>query len=258
MLEKSSPAPSQTDGFLKRSGLIIGFAVLFVICLLPSQQGLPVAGQRMIGLLVFSVIVWMTESVSYPVSAAMIISLMAFLLGFSPDVAKTNMVYGTSPALTIALDGFRNTALALVAAALFISAAMMQTGLDKRIALLVLSKIGAKTSRVLLGVIMVGFILSFFVPSTTARVACLVPIVMGIIAAFGVDKKSRFAAVLLIATAQADSIWNVGIKTVAAQNMVAVGFVQKMLGTTITWPEWFIAAAPFAAVMSVILYFVLL
>jgi len=251
-------APSPSEGFLKRYGLLIGLGVLLVICLLPAQRGLPVAGQRMIGLLIFSVIVWMTESVSYPVSAAMIVSLMTFLLGFSPNPAKPNTMFGTSAALTIALDGFRNTALALVAAALFISAAMMHTGLDKRIALSVLARIGAKTSRVLLGVIAVGFILSFFVPSTTARVACLVPIVMGIISAFGVDRKSRFAAVLVIATAQADSLWNVGIKTAAAQNMVAVGFIQNMLHTTITWPEWFIAAAPFAVVMSVILYFVLL
>jgi len=251
-------ASSPSEGFLKTYGLLIGLGVLLVICLLPAQRGLPVAGQRMIGLLIFSVIVWMTESVSYPVSAAMIVSLMTFLLGFSPNPAKPNTMFGTSAALTIALDGFRNTALALVAAALFISAAMMRTGLDKRIALSVLARIGAKTSRVLLGVIVVGFILSFFVPSTTARVACLVPIVMGIISAFGVDKKSRFAAVLVIATAQADSLWNVGIKTAAAQNMVAVGFIQNMLHTTITWPEWFIAAAPFAVVMSIILYFVLL
>jgi len=258
MSQKISPAPSQTDGFLKRYGLVIGLVILFLICLLPPQPGLPVAGQRMIGLLVFSVIVWMTESVSYPVSASIIVSLMAFMLGFSLDPSKPNSVFGTSAALTIALDGFRNTAFALVAAALFISAAMMHTGLDKRIALVVLSKIGAKTNRILLGVIIVGFVLSFFVPSTTARVACLVPIVTGIIVAFGVDKKSRFAAVLMIATAQADSVWNVGIKTAAAQNMVAVGFIQKMLRTTITWPEWFIAAAPFAGIMSVILYFVLL
>jgi anion transporter len=258
MSQKISPAPSQTDGFLKRYGLVIGLVILFLICLLPPQPGLPVAGQRMIGLLVFSVIVWMTESVSYPVSASIIVSLMAFMLGFSLDPSKPNSVFGTSAALTIALDGFRNTAFALVAAALFISAAMMHTGLDKRIALVVLSKIGAKTNRILLGVIIVGFVLSFFVPSTTARVACLVPIVTGIIVAFGVDKKSRFAAVLMIATAQADSVWNVGIKTAAAQNMVAVGFIQKMLRTTITWPQWFIAAAPFACIMSVILYFVLL
>jgi Sodium:sulfate symporter transmembrane region. len=58
---------------------------------------------------------------------------------------------------------------------------MTRTGLDKRIALLVLSKVGAKTNRVLMGVIMVGFLLSFLVPSTTARVSCMVPIVMGII-----------------------------------------------------------------------------
>ncbi len=167
-------------------------------------------------------------------------------------------LYGTASGLTIALGGFANTALALVGGALFIAAAMMHTGLDKRIALFVLSKVGARTNRVLAGVIMVGFVLSFFVPSTTARVSCVVPIVMGIIVAFGVNLKSRFAAVMMIATAQADSLWNVGIKTAAAQNMIAVGHIEKMLGKTITWPEWFIAAAPFSAVMSVVLYYVLL
>ena len=137
-------------------------------------------------------------------------------------------------------------------------AEMMKTGLDKRIALFVLSKIGARTNRILAGVILVGFILSFFVPSTTARVSCMVPIVMGIISAFGVPLKSRFSAVMMIAIAQADSIWNVGIKTAAAQNMVALGFIEKQLGTTISWLDWFIAAAPFAVIMSVVLYFLLL
>lgn len=173
-------------------------------------------------------------------------------------MANPSKMLGTSGALKMALTGFSSTALALVGAALLIAAAMMKTGLDKRIALFVLSKIGAKTHHVLAGVIFVGFVLSFFVPSTTARVSCMVPIVMGIIAVFGVSRKSRFAAIMLIAVAQADSIWNVGIKTAAAQNMVALGFIEKQLGTTISWLDWFIAAAPFAIIMSVILYFVLL
>jgi anion transporter len=156
------------------------------------------------------------------------------------------------------LSGFSNSAFALVAGAMFISAAMMITRLDKRIALLVLSRVGGKTSHVLAGVIFVGFILSFFVPSTTARVSCIVPIVLGIIAAFKVSPKSRFAALLMIATAQADSLWNVGIKTAAAQNMIAVGFIEKQLHHAITWGEWFIAAAPFSAIMSVVLFYVLL
>jgi anion transporter len=157
----------------------------------------------------------------------------------------------------MALGGFSNTAWALVGAALFLAAAMTRTGLDRRIALKVLSLIGAGTNRIVMGVIAVGFVLSFFIPSTTARVACLVPIVMGIITAFGVDRSSRFAAMLMITTAQADSIWNVGIKTAAAQNMIAVNFIKQQLGYDITWLEWLIAAAPFAVIMSVALFFVL-
>ena len=246
------------ESFFKRYGLVISFIVLLGIIIMPTPAGLPVAGQRMLGILLFSVIVWMSDSISYPVSAAVIVGLISVLLGTAPNVAKPEVLLGTSGALTIALGGFSNTAFALVAGALFLAAAMTQTGLDKRIALFVLSKIGAKTNRVLIGVILVGFILSFFVPSTTARVSCMVPIVMGIIAAFGVNTKSRFAAVMMIATAQADSLWNVGIKTAAAQNMIAVGFIKSQLGVDISWIEWFTAAAPFSAIMSVILYYVLL
>jgi len=243
---------------VKRYGLLWGILVLAGVLLLPTPANLPTAGHRMLGILIFSVVIWMTEAVSYPVSAAIIMTLMAFLLGTAPSVANPAKLLGTADALNLALAGFGSSSLALVGAALFIAAAMMKTGLDKRIALFVLSKIGAKTNRVLAGVIIVGFILSFFVPSTTARVSCMVPIVLGIIAAFGVKKTSRFAAVMMIAVAQADSIWNVGIKTAAAQNMIAIGFIEKQLGHYISWMDWFIAAAPFAALMSVALYYVLL
>ena len=59
-----------------------------------------------------------------------------------------------------------------------------------------------------------------------------------------------FASMLMITTVQTASIWNVGIKTAAAQNMVAIGFIEKAFGRTITWLEWLIAAAPFGVAMS--------
>ena len=242
----------------QKYGLAVAILVLIATLMVPTPPELSTAGHRMLAVLLFSVIVWMSESVSYPVSASIIMTLMACLLGTAPNMNNPDKMLGTSGALKLALSGFSSTALALVGAALFIAAAMMKTGLDKRIALFVLSKIGARTNRILAGVILVGFILSFFVPSTTARVSCMVPIVMGIISAFGVPLKSRFSAVMMIAIAQADSIWNVGIKTAAAQNMVALGFIEKQLGTTISWLDWFIAAAPFAVIMSVVLYFLLL
>lgn len=236
-------------------GLYAAVIVLIALLLMPMPADLPVAGQRMLAILGFAVVVWITEAVSYETSAIMITSLMAGLIGFSPTVNDPATQYGTSRALGMALAGFSNTALALVAAALFISAAMTVTGLDRRIALVTLSAIGTSTRRILIGTIAVTIILSLVVPSATARSACTVPIMMGVIAAFGVDKKSNIAAGIMIMVAQATSIWNVGIQTAAAQNLLTAGFMDKLLGERITWLQWLIAGAPWAIVMSVVLYF---
>jgi mono/diheme cytochrome c family protein len=130
----ASTPPSKVQSSWSRAnwGLLLAIAALIVIALLPTPDGLPVAGQRMLALLAFAVIVWMTEALDYAVSAVVIAALIALLLGFSPNVANPNVLYGTSAGLTTAFSGFANTALALVAAALFLSAAMTATGLDKR------------------------------------------------------------------------------------------------------------------------------
>lgn len=242
----------------QRVGLVAAFAALALIVLLPSFPGLPRAGQVMLGILAFAVIVWMTEALDYAVSAIVIGALMIFGLAFVPDAAKPGgRAMGSGAALNLALSGFASSAVALVAAACFIAAAMTATGLDRRIALLVLSRVDARANQIVIGAMVVGFLLSFIVPSTTARVACLMPIMMGFILAFKVDRRSRFAALLVITAAQTASVWNVGIKTAAAQNMVAVGFVEKQFGSTITWTEWFVAGAPFSALLTVALYLIM-
>ncbi len=257
-LPKTS-APLPAADWIKTGGLVAAVIALAIVLFLPPAAGLPPAGQVMLAVLAFAVIVWMTEALDYSVSAVVICALMVFLLATVPDATKAGATapMGTNTALGLALSGFSNSAAALVAAACFIASAMTTTALDKRIALTVLSKVGAKTNRIVIGAMVTGFLLAFIVPSTTARTACLMPIIMGFILAFNVDRTSRFAGLLVIVTAQTASIWNVGIKTAAAQNMVAIGFIEKQLKTQITWGEWFVAAAPFAAIMTVALYFIM-
>jgi len=255
---ESSPVIQQPRNIVKRIGLFAAFAALLAVLLMPAMPGLPPAGQVMLAVLAFAVLVWMTEALDYAVSAVVIGALMIFLLAYAPDAAKPGAIdMGTGAALGLALSGFSNSAVALVAAACFIAAAMTATGLDRRIALVVLSKVDARTNHIVIGAMVVGFLLSFIVPSTTARVACLVPIMMGFILAFKVDQRSRFAGLLVITAAQTASVWNVGIKTAAAQNMVAVGFIEKQFGSSIGWTEWFIAGAPFSALLSVAVYFIM-
>lgn len=235
--------------------LFAALAVALAIALMPPPDGLSIAGQRILAILAFAVIVWLTEALDYAVSSVVIVALIALALGSAP-IGTTPELLGTSRALAKALSGFSNSALALVAAALFLSVAMTATGLDRRIAYRTLNRFGTTAKGILVGAIAVTIILSLMVPSATARVACIVPIMTGIIAAFGVEKRSLFAASLMIVVAQATSIWNMGIMTSAAQNMLTVGFLEKSIKLTPSWSDWFIAGAPYAAVMSVVLFVV--
>lgn len=255
----SPPATAPTNTLAQRLGLAAAFAALLLIINLPSAAGLPQSGQMMLGILAFAVIVWMTEALDYAVSALVIGALMVGLLAISPVPGKdaAGVWMGTQAALPYALGGFSNSAVVLVAAACFIAAAMTATRLDQRIALQVLAHVPARAKHVAMGAILVGFLLSFIVPSATARVACLMPIMLGFLTAFGADRRSKFAALVVITAAQTASVWNIGIKTAAAQNMVAVGFIEKQFGQSITWGEWFIAGAPFSIVLTVLLYFVM-
>ena len=123
----ASDAKTSSDWGTKL-GLAQALIALAVIVMLPAVKSLPVAGQVMLGILAFAVIVWMTEALDYSVSAVVIGALMIFLLAAVPDVAKpAGPDVGTVNALNLALSGFSSSAVALVAAACFIAAALERT-----------------------------------------------------------------------------------------------------------------------------------
>ncbi|HTV37049.1 MAG TPA: DASS family sodium-coupled anion symporter [Xanthobacteraceae bacterium] len=245
-------------GLFKRSGLLIGLAALVAVILLPQPEGLSVAGQHMLGIFAFAVIVWMTEAVDYAASSIILLALMAFLLGIAPDPAHPGHLLGTHAALSAALAGFTNSAVALIAAALVIAAAMAITGLDKRVAYKVIALIGIGRSRILIGTIIIMALLAFFIPTASARVACLTPIMLGMISALGIDKKSRTAGMLMLAVAYLSLIWAIGIATGAAQNVYVNALMDRTIHVSISWIDWLIVGAPFSIAMSVALYVVLM
>jgi sodium-dependent dicarboxylate transporter 2/3/5 len=243
---------------VKNGGLLLGLAALVAIVMLPQPGGLSVAGQHMLGVFVFAVVVWMTEAVDYAASSVILMALMAFLLGAAPDPAHPDHLLGTQAALSTALAGFTNSAVALIAASLVIAAAMAITGLDRRVAFGVVSLIGTSRGRILVGIIVVMALLAFFIPTASARVACLTPIALGMISALGIDKKSRVAGMLMMAIAYLSMIWAIGVATGAAQNVYANALMERTIHLSISWIDWLIVGAPFSTVMSVVLYFVLM
>ncbi|HAR6485388.1 TPA: DASS family sodium-coupled anion symporter [Staphylococcus pseudintermedius] len=269
----TSASKKKEGATFKPLWFILSFVALIAVLLMPTPASLPLMGKAALAILAFAVILWVTEAVTYPVSATIIVGLIILLLGFSPvqnltqalgnpqsggAVLKGDDLFGTGNALKLAFSGFSTSAVALVAAALFLATAMQVINLHKRLALLVLSFVGNKTKNIVIGAILVSIILAFFVPSATARAGAVVPILLGMIAAFGATKNSKLAALLIITAVQAVSIWNIGIKTAAAQNIVAINFINDQLGHDVSWGEWFLYAAPWSIIMSIVLYFVML
>ncbi len=253
----SAPADAPKSP-LKLIGLLVGVAALVAIIAMPQPTGLSVAGQHMLGIFVFAVVIWMTEAVDYAASAIMLMALITFLLGVAPDPAHPERALGTGAALAAALDGFTNPAVALIAASLVIAAAMAITGLDRRIAFKVILLLGTSRSRLLLGTILVMALLAFFIPTASARVACLTPIILGLIAACGIDKKSRVAGMLMMAICYLSLIWAMGIATGAAQNVYVNALMERTIHVQISWLDWLAVGAPFSIAMSIALYFLLM
>ena len=89
-------------------GILLAVAALVTVILLPEPEGLSIAGQRMLVVLAFAVMVWMTEALDYAVSAVVIAALMAFLLGLSPDLANPKVLQGTSAGPALAQPTIEN------------------------------------------------------------------------------------------------------------------------------------------------------
>src|SRR5258707_6266731 len=166
-----APTPGTRFLSLKLLVLVIGIAVLLSISFMPPRPGLTVAGQRVLGILLFAIIMWISEAVPYVYTAIASIVFLTLFLGYAPAKGIAGPLLGTRRALQVAVAGFVTNGTILVTAALFMTAAIGITGLEKRIAFRILKIFGAKTNRVFIGIISVMLALAFLIPSIVARSA---------------------------------------------------------------------------------------
>ena len=91
--------PQKVRTTAQNIGLILSFIVLGGILLLPTPETLSTGGHRMIGVLAFAIILWMTSAVSYPVSATMITAPYRFTIRILTKSRSTCQGYGHSQCL---------------------------------------------------------------------------------------------------------------------------------------------------------------
>jgi anion transporter len=201
---------------------------------------------------------WISEAVPYVYTAFACLASLALGLGFSPARGMTGPLLGTSKALQIAVSGFVTNGTILVTAALFLTAAIEFTGLDKRIAFGILKVSGPRTHRIFLGIIVIMLVLAFLIPSIIARAAAVTPIAISLITAFEVDRKSVFARNLLICVGLSASISGMGLLSAGIPNIIATSFIEQYLHHSISWLDWLKYCLPFSIALMTALYILLI
>jgi sodium-dependent dicarboxylate transporter 2/3/5 len=250
-------AASESSGVSTRKFLtvLIALAIMMAIIMAPSPVGLSLAGQRVIAVMTFVVLMWITEAIPYGVSAVALIFLLILALGFSPAGNDPGAILGTAKAIPLALSGFSNSGWLFVAAGLAMAAAITSTGLEKRVAYLILKLVGTNTHAIMFGIILTAFALTFFIPSVIARAATLVPIVIGLIEAFGLPRSSQIGKAMLLLAGILPSVTGVGVLTGAAPNPVIVSFLTGAGQVQLGYVDWLVYLLPYTVLFSISLYF---
>lgn len=176
----------------------------------------------------FMIIAWITEIMDHAVTG---------LIGCYLFWALRVVSFGT------AFSGFANdTAWFLFGAMLF---GMMATksGLARRLAYWVILRFGVTYSRILLGLIVSDFLLTFLVPSSLARIVVMAAVAIGLIEALGLGRGSNVGrGTFLILTYTANIFDKMMIGGVPS--ILARGLIEKVGHVEVLWSKWFLAYLP--------------
>jgi sodium-dependent dicarboxylate transporter 2/3/5 len=176
----------------------------------------------------FMIMAWITEVMEF--AAAGLIGLMLFWLF---DVAKPTVIF----------SGFVNDASWFYLGAMLLGAMVSKSGLPQRIANWVISHVGVTYSRLLLGLIVIDFLLTFVVPSGAAVIVIMALIALGLMKLFNVERGSNIGRGMFLVITYTTSIFNKMIIAGTA-SIIARAIISKTGSVDVSWGLWFAAFLP--------------
>jgi len=221
--------------------LAVVLAVVFKVLPLPHSLThingavLSPEAQTAMAVLIFALILWITEAVPFHITGLLGIFLLALL---KVDTFKN-----------IVKAGFGNHIFIFFIGVLILSAFITHSGLGRRISVFLLSRTGNSTAMIIFGFLLVGALLSMWI-TNMAVAAMLMPLARAILQEEGVKPlKSNFGRALMIASCWGPTIGGIATPSGAGPNPLAVGFLKEMAGVDVTFLGWMAYGVPAAILL---------
>ncbi len=231
--------------FKNKIPIILSISLLIVIFILTNKPmfGMSEGVWKMLGLVIPMILLWCFEVIPLGITALLPI-VYAPLVGLEKLTAVTASF--SHPIIFLFLGGF------------IIGAAIENTGLHKRIAMLILCTVGNNPRKQLLAFMGVSALISMWI-SNTSTVIMLLPVALAVIGSLKHKNPDSFAKPVLIGIAYAASIGGTATLIGTPPNLLLKGFLEKQaIESSISFLHWMIFATPLATALLFMAYFVLL
>jgi len=217
--------------FLQKRWLIIIALGGILLYHLPYPSGLSLSGYRTIilGMIVISLII--TEPIPLP-SVALLIAVLEVSFHIAPaaEVAKSYM----------------NDSVFFIMGSLMMAVAIVQQGIDTRLALGIIHLTGNKVHNIVLGFTCISALLSSFIGEHTV-VALMLPVGLSIIRNCNQQKTlPNLTALILFSIAYGSTVGSIGTPSGGARNAIMLEYWRSITdsGISLTYLQWIIMAYP--------------
>lgn len=245
--------------------LIFCVFVLLVLWNLPTTAfGIPdltVVEQRTIGIFCFATLMWILEAIPSWTTSVAIIVLLLFTASDSSIWLMTQgyeaSTLGTLISYKKIMACFADPIIMLFIGGFILAIAATKTGLDAKLAKVMLAPFGKKSENVLLGFLLVTGVFSMFL-SNTATAAMMLTFLSPVLKSLPASGKGRISLALAIPIGA--NIGGIATPIGTPPNAIALKFLNdpEGLNAQIGFGQWMLFMFPLAIILLVISWFVFL
>jgi sodium-dependent dicarboxylate transporter 2/3/5 len=210
--------------------------------LAPAPEGLSSAGKSAFAVFLLCTTLWVSNALPVGITGLLAVALLGLTRAMTPNEA---------------FAAFGSSAVFFILGVFILAAALITSGLSKRIALAFLSRFGRSPYRLATGMMLISALLTVFMPAQ-ATVAMLFPIAFELARAMRIRPgESAYGKVLFLSLAWGAMVGSNASFLGSTRAPLALGMLNNTYGLTITFGQWLLAAAP-VVLLGVLLIPVLL
>ena len=247
---------------MKALKIFIASAVALFFWIAPSAlYGLPTLNpveHRVIGIFAFAALMWLLEPVPAWTTSLVVVVLLLFCTSNSGlwfmQAGADGVPYDNLVSYKDILHCFADPTIMLFIGGFIIAIAATKSGLDVKLARVMLKPFGTKSENVLLGFILVTAVFSMFI-SNTATAAMMLTFLAPVLKALPADGKGKIGLALAIPIGA--NIGGMGTPIGTPPNAIALKFLKDTVDTQIGFGQWMMVMVPLTVVLLLIAWFVL-